>query len=52
MATSDADLGLAAASELIEQLGGRLALSGEPASGIRVELAMPLVAFAEEGGRG
>jgi len=52
MATGDADLGLATASELIEQLGGRLALSGEPASGIRVELAMPLVAFAEEGGRG
>ncbi len=51
MTTGDADLGLTMASELIEQLGGRLALSGEPASGIRVELAMPLVAFDEERGR-
>ena len=49
--SGDADLGLATASELIEQLGGRLALSEEPDSGIRVALAIPLVAFDEEGGR-
>ncbi len=47
----DADFGLATAAELIEQLGGRLVLTEDAATGLRVELALPLVSFDGEGTR-
>ena len=42
------DFGLATAAELIQQLGGRLAVAGGGPSALRLELAIPLVAWGEE----
>ncbi|MEM9177718.1 MAG: PAS domain-containing protein [Myxococcota bacterium] len=47
-----ADLGLASAAELMEQLGGRLTVSEDPASALRIALTLPLTVWSEEDVRG